>query len=332
MKEDRFEDRYSIHPLVHEWIRERPEMSASQQALWCQIAATTLSRSILFPPPLGDTEVNRSMRRQLRQHINHIQQCQESINKRLKENRTRRNRWLPAVHSTFDRHRAQEAARYSRVYSECGDYEHAKELQSKVRDFVIRTLGEDHTLSILAGPLLARNLYDLSRVSESTVLQRRIHQVCVASLGEDHWLTLRVTDQLGSILWFQGRWAESLALHQRAVEGMTRIYGKDHKNTLKALDHQARVIVRNLDYEKAAELYLKAWEGLKWQLGELHFDTLEVLEDLAICRIRLDAKYLPESHEQMMLVVDQRRKVLGKEHPYTLLAICSLGRVKSAMG
>jgi tetratricopeptide (TPR) repeat protein len=34
----------------------------------------------------------------------------------------------------------------------------------------------------------------------------------------------------------------------------------------------------------------------------------------------------------MLLILEHRRKTLGKEQPYTLLAICNLGQVKLAMG
>lgn len=54
-------DSYSLHPLVAEWARERPDASLTeheflaQQALAARSAAMILSASILLPP-LGDTD------------------------------------------------------------------------------------------------------------------------------------------------------------------------------------------------------------------------------------------------------------------------------------
>jgi tetratricopeptide (TPR) repeat protein len=330
-KQDRLERRYCMHPLVHKWVRERPEMSASQQALWCQVTSTILSRDVLFPP-LGDSETERSMRRELLPHIIHVRGCQQVIRDRLKENRADRKRYLSAIEPNFGSLQAIEAARFSRVYSECGLFSEAFQLQSRVRNFVIQKLGEDHVLSIQITLLLTGTLFELTRTLEATQLQRRLYEVCVDSLGQDHPLTLKVADILGSVLCFHGRWSESFALHQRSVEGMKRVLGEDHEDTFKAILNLARVYLRTMEFEKSAELHQLAWEGLKKQLGELHVDTIACLEDLSMCRLRLGESYLADCYEKMTFIFEHRRKTLGKEQPYTLLSICNLGRVKSAMG
>ncbi|KAI1777835.1 hypothetical protein F4818DRAFT_326973 [Hypoxylon cercidicola] len=331
MSQDRAQGRYYMHPLVHKWVRERAEMATSQQALWCQVATTVLARSISFPP-LGDTEYERDMRRELLPHIIHVRGCEGDIRKRLQENRARRRSLWPAIHVEFGRHQALESARFSRVYSECGLFHEALQLQSRVRDFAVQALGEAHPLAIRITLFQAGTLYELSRASEATKLQRRMYDVCLESLGQYQPLTLTVTDMLASSLCFMGQWSASLSLHQKAVEGMTTIYGKRHVNTLKAIRNLARVHLRYLDIRKSSEFCLVAWEGMKEELGETHVETMISLEDLAMTRLRLGAEYLPECHERMDFVLRQREKALGKEHPYTLLAICNLGRVKSAMG
>lgn len=78
MKQDKVEDRYSMHHLVHRWVRERPRMSTWYQSLWCQVTVTTLARSINLPP-LGDSEDERSMIRELRPQIDHARSYQATI-------------------------------------------------------------------------------------------------------------------------------------------------------------------------------------------------------------------------------------------------------------
>lgn len=170
MKQERSDERYCMHPLVHKWVRERPEMSASQQALWSQVTATILASSVLFPP-LGDNENDRSMRRELLPHILHVRSCQATIAHRLKENRgTRKSIW-PGIAPSWGRHQALEAARFSVVYSECGLFQEALQLQSKVRDFAVSALGEQHPLAIKVTLFLTGTLYELSRASEATRIQ-----------------------------------------------------------------------------------------------------------------------------------------------------------------
>src|SRR5947207_932403 len=41
---------------------------------------------------------------------------------------------------------------------------------------------------------------------------------------------------------------------------------------------------------------------------------------------------LERARQLMLVVVEQRKKKLGKEHPYTLWAICNLARVESVQG
>jgi tetratricopeptide (TPR) repeat protein len=328
---DRLENRYCMHRLVHKWVRERPDISTSQQALWCQVASTVLARCILFPP-LGEEEHERSMRRELLPHIIEVQKCQKVIRDRLIENRAGRKLYWPVTDTEFGKLQAIEAARFSRVYLECGLFNIAHQLQSKVRTFVIERLGEEHMISIRITLFLTVTLYNLSRASDATQLQRRVYDVCLKSLGQHHPLTLKVTDSLASSLCFQGRWSESLTLHERAIEGMTVVFGKAHENTLLAMNNLAKLYERYMEFEKCVELHRVAWEGMKERLGELHFDTLLCLEDLATSSLRLGGEYLLKAHDMMTFVLERRREMLVKEHPYILLAIANLGRVKSALG
>ncbi|KAF2430668.1 hypothetical protein EJ08DRAFT_697146 [Tothia fuscella] len=339
MKQDRVEDRYSMHPLVHKWVRERPEMLISHQALWCQVAMTTLAKSILLPP-LDDTGVGRKTRRELLPHIVHVRNCQVTIADRLEENKGLRNSFWPTTAQTstrFGRLQADQFARFSRVYSECGLFDEALQLQLRVRSFVADMLGEDHPLSIRLTLFASGTLWELSRTTEATQFQRRAYQNCKDSLGEHHPLTLDVTDLLGSALLLKGRYTEAHTLHKKNVEEVRKLYGEHHEKTFKALRSLGRVHSRWMEYEEASRLHQIAWEGMKECLGETHLETLSCLEDLAMSFVRHDGEpyenmdaHLVKSHERMEFVYDQRRRLLGREQPYTLLAYFYWAQVKAA--
>ena len=339
MRQDRVESRYSMHPLVHQWVRERPDTGISHQSLWCQVAMTTLAKNILRPP-LGDTDNERYMRRELLPHIVHVRECQTVIKKRLEENRTLVKPFWPAPKDNFGRLQADESARFSRVYSECGLFNEALQLQYRALAFLTQMLSENHPLTIRVTLFVSGTLWELTRVAEATQLQRRALQVCVESHGEDHPLTLDVADLLGSALTLKGRWAEALAIHEDNVRKMCRLYGGDHEKTLKSIRNVARLHYRYMEYDKATELHQVAWEGMKRQLTETHLETLICLEDLAMSYLRhyaepadqVSNEQLLQSHERIEFVLEQRRKVLGKEQPYTLLASLYLAQLKSALG
>ncbi|PVH78575.1 hypothetical protein DL98DRAFT_634265 [Cadophora sp. DSE1049] len=56
------------------------------------------------------------------------------------------------------------------------------------------------------------------------------------------------------------------------------------------------------------------------------------MEDLAMFYMDCGEEFLEAAHQMMTEVLHQRKTRLGKEQPFTLLAICNLARVKSALG
>jgi hypothetical protein len=71
---------------------------------------------------------------------------------------------------------------------------------------------------------------------------------------------------------------------------------------------------------------------MKGVLGPTHLSTLIAMEGLALTYLELGGEMLNPAHNLMVQVVAQRKKKLGQEHPYTLLPICNLARIKSTVG
>ena len=105
---------YSMHPLVHTWIRERPQMSTGDQAIWCQAAITVLTRSILLPP-LDTVASAESLRRHLLPHVRHVQNSQDNINARLQQNRSTRRKLLPVTAPRLGERQVWDLAKFSLV-------------------------------------------------------------------------------------------------------------------------------------------------------------------------------------------------------------------------
>jgi tetratricopeptide (TPR) repeat protein len=336
MRQDRATGRYSMHRLVHKWVRERPEMSTSHQALWCQISMTTLAYSIRRPPH-GDTEDESRTRRELLPHIRHVFEHHKNIEQRLEENAAQAGR-LWWVTKSYGRLEAEQDVRFARVYGETGHFDEARKLQERALAFVSARLGPDHPIAIGLSLLVSQSLWELSEMDKAAQRQRQARQLCVDTWGDDHPLTLDVTDLLGSVLYFKGRWLEAQSLHICNTEKLKKLYGEKNEKTLKSIRNTARLYYRWMDYKKATELYQLSWEGMKDIRGDTHLEALFSLEDLAMSYVRFEEdtnprreEHLALSHQYMQIVYDQRKEQLGAEHPYTLLAILFFARTKSEM-
>jgi len=338
MRQDRTNSQFSMHRLVHKWVRERPEMSTSHQALWCQISLTTLAFSVRRPPN-GDTEEESRARRELLPHVQHVCEHQKDIEIRLGENAAGVRRVWPVTKS-YGRLEAEQDVRFGRVYGETGHFDKARQLQERASEFVASRLGPDHPIAVGLSLLVSQSLWEMSEMDRATKRQRQARQLCIDTWGEDHPLTLDITDLLGSALYFKGRWTEAQSLHVRTTEMMTRLYGEKHEKTLKSIRNTARLHYRWMDYEKATELFLMSWNGMKELRGETHLETLFSLEDLAMSYVRYEEEnpdprretHIALAYKYMTIVYETRKQQLGPEHHWTLLAVLYLARAKSEMG
>ena len=96
-----------------------------------------LSHCILLPP-LGSTIEDEELRKDLLPHIDHVQDCQRSIEQRMRDIRMARMKPWPIFERGFDRDKAVMYAKYSTVYMQNGRWEEAKRLQLAVRNFTMK--------------------------------------------------------------------------------------------------------------------------------------------------------------------------------------------------
>ncbi|EFW98742.1 kinesin light chain [Grosmannia clavigera kw1407] len=325
---DKESGHYSMHRLVHWWVRERPEMSTAHQAVWCHVSATTLAWSVRRPPH-GDGDDKSRARRRLLPHVRHVQECQTDLDRRLGANAAKLRpswswSWPRAERQVqltahqygsscyYRRVQAEQDVRFSRVYVDTGCFHEARLLQERALAFVSGRLGRDHPFAIRLSLLLSVTLWQLSEIDEAMRHQREARALCIATLGEHHPLTLDVTELLRSALYMKGRWAEATSLHERNIKTLHLLYGEAHEKTLRCMRNLARLHYHYMEYDRATHLYQTAWRGMRKALGESHLETLTCLEDLAMSYVRYDEEAEPSttagadnaslalSHEQMV--------------------------------
>ena len=331
------DDSYSMHPAVHLWVRERPEMTTADQAIWCRVAATILTQAILLPP-LGDKEEDEILRRDLLPHIGHVQHHEQKIRATFLANQENRRKLWPVLQPRLDRRRAIQLVKFSLVYTQCDHLEEAKELQLEVADFAEKTLGIEHTATMDILLLLSSTYWRLNRSEEAAELQRRVLDVCTKARGKDDLKTLKIMDAYGSSLWQQGRILEARKVHEAAFKGLRKVLGESNVDTLRAMGNLGRAIGKDFHFTKAIMMQSKALSGLRHKLGSTHLDTLIALDNLAMAyydRAAFGFGHPQDLDRAVKLeeeVFEKRKEKLGREHLFTLWAGLNLARIEALRG
>lgn len=331
------DDSYSMHPAVHLWVRERPEMKIADQAVWCQVTANILTQAILLPP-LGDKEEDEILRRDLLPHVRHVQNNEQIIRAKFLENQESRRKVWPVLQSRLDRGRAVQLVKFSLVYSQCGFLEAAEKLQIQVADFAIKMLGMEHTATMDILLLLSSTYWQLTRIQEAADLQQQVLEACIHVRGKNDLKTLKIMDAYGSTRWQQGRIPEARKIHETAVGGFKKVLGDNHVDTLRAMGNLGRAIGKDFRFTEAIKIHSKVVSGLRDKLGNSHLDTLIALDNLAMAYFdraafgyghRGDLDHAVEIEQE---VFEQRKEKLGREHIYTLWAGLNIARIKALRG
>ncbi|ERF69939.1 hypothetical protein EPUS_05483 [Endocarpon pusillum Z07020] len=328
-------DSYSIHPLVHKWARERPDMSIAEQGVWSEAAAVLLSSCILIPP-LGNTREEEHMRTYLLPHVDHVRQCQASIEQRMRDKRMARMKPWPIFEGGFNGEKALMYAKFSLVYAQNGHWEEAKRLQLAVKDFTMQVLGLEHANTRRIMLVLSDTLFHLGQSDDAAALQKQVLDACTTHMGADHHDTLVAKCKLGESRFLQGRHSDAKKLQEEAVTALTERHGLYHEDTLNAIDDLGRTVLMfytDESIKRARELHLTAVDGMKKVHGHDHSRTLKACENLCAAAVQSgDQNHLEDAHEMMIQVFETRKENLGREHAYTLLAMVNLALVKSGLG
>jgi len=332
---------YFIHALVHQWLRMR-EPHRSVQALWCECASTVVASCI----DIGfwtskKKHVERSLNpRSLLPHVDHIEKVRKELDTYFRHCDKLcpwlfRPGWLcsPSV----GRGQAEKWAKFSIVYSYCGQYHDAYALQQDLYDYVVPRRGKEDTISIGVTRLLAGSNFHLTRTPAAGELLNDVVMACEYIYGQNHTETLKAQDDLGFVRCLQGRFIEARKLLSEAYEGLDKLEGESRKENLDAIMnaqcHLAIVQLRYFEFDKARQLLEPAVEELQ---REKNGDpqTLNAMQDLAETYAILGERgpLLDRAKEMMLQVLDAREKMGGNEHPLTLLARKNLAEVNFAMG
>ncbi|KAL3450886.1 hypothetical protein BJX65DRAFT_322376 [Aspergillus insuetus] len=316
---------YWMHPLVHTWVRQRPETCTAEQAVWCHAAATVLLRSIfIIAPEFMDQDAR--LKRQVSPHLESVRSNRKEIASRLKENRSAHGRLLHQFSRLFpqfssQRNQVLEDAKYSLT------------LQRQVREYITAMLGPESRLGVQNTVFLSVNLKLQTWNNEARQLLQQALRGCKRLSGPDHYKTLMINDMLGTVCLSCSRLREAQALHQDVVNRFNSLkeFGPDHEDTLTAIHHLALVKQRFLQHDEAFILLKDVHERLgKKSPGK--DKALDAQNDLAGIYGFMGERHLPQALALSEGVTQLRAERLGDNSLSTLISKLTTTKINIAMG
>ena len=302
-------DTWSMHPMVHFWARER--LDTQNQKVWAEVAATTLALSITP----GFESSGQAYRRSLVSHIDSSLQIEQSLS--LLEHRD-------------DTFHVSKIVKFATIYSECGDWIKARDLQEEAMKIKTKTLGQEHPETLDAMTALAWSYWNLSSRNKALGLQRIVMETSARALGANHTKTLNAMSSLALTYWLCGSRTEAEPLAEKAVNGLKVTLGQGHPETLTAMETLGRVYMHRGRSHDAKPLLVHAYETRKNMFGADHPDTLTAMAELGMTYHALGN--LTEAEAILEAVVAKRKRVLGQQHAYTLWAINDLSKIYCDQG
>lgn len=317
-------------------------MTVRDQAVWCEVAMHTLSRSILLPPLDEAVDPHASLTTKVLPHIISLRNFQRNIESTFMHNREKRNKAWPVPDSVLSPSRTVFLVKSAVVFSKCGEFEKAEQtLRDVMRLYhpLLRILDFRIEHVILAA---SDCLWEQCRINEAANLREQAFNVVLQDFGPDHPETLWLMGILGESRFEQGLFAESIEILTKAMVGMKKLSdsNSDTFHVHEQLGTRLRACSR---LEDAKICHETAVAGFKRCLGENDERTLIATEELAKTYKALgtqegetneepDREYLQAAYKHASFVVEQRKKLLGNDHPRAWRVQRTLCNVRAAMG
>ena len=296
---------YSIHPLVHQWSKDR--MSMSQKRCMMHV-----SRLILVNCITGEmTAENIAFNRVLVPHIKANYQSE------------RKNGFKRVFNDN-------EYSKFSYVFHENGMWKDAEDLDYQIVEMRMKEQGMKHPSTLTSMANLAVTYLHQGKYEEARELELEVLDLCNNVLGPEHPDTLISMGNLARTYADQGKYEEAFELELKVLDLRTKVLGPEHPHTLTSMNNLASKYSAKGKYEEAGELALKVLDLRTKVLGPEHPGTLISMGNLAGTYYN-QGKY-EEAGELQLTVLNLHTKVLGPEHPHTLTSMCNLAVAYSCQG
>ena len=303
--------RFSLHPLVQDWIKLKSSGPDSQSKT--REAIVILAGFINVP---DIHELTLQMKQTILLHVN------ASI-----ENEAR---FLNHDNGMESSSLVHAATLFALFYQSQGQYEKAEAMYNRALIGSEKMLGRDDISTLDVVHNLADLYGDQGRLAEAESLYNRALAGCEKALGLDHTSTLDTVNNLGLLYSDQGRLAEAEMMYDRALTGTEKTLGRDHISTLDTVNNLGLLYSDQGRPAEAEMMYNRALTGMEKTLGRDHTSTLGTVNNLG--NLYKNQGRLAEAEMVYNRALMGMEKMLGRDHTSTLGTVNNLGNLYSDQG
>ncbi|KAF9557315.1 TPR-like protein [Agrocybe pediades] len=295
---------YSVHPLIHEWVRNK---HISHNRTLSQDAHIIMLSSISFDVVLYQQTITP-----LLPHIKAYLQYTLDI---IPSNPGYNDYILERLHF---------------FYNKASLLNEEKNILPVLNEYRKQVLGDKHpkTLAIMKemGTWYSRQGKKedaLSTLNNTLSLMKEVY-------GDRGQITLDTMREIAWLYHSMEKHKDAEVMTKEVLDLQNQTLGKLHRDTLETMNNLALIYSRLGEYAKANELLTEATESTRKLLGNDHPDTLERLGNLV--SLYLDQQKLDEAASILVALVDTQTRVAGEEHKDTLSSMHHLAYCLDAQG
>ncbi|KAF6756344.1 hypothetical protein DFP72DRAFT_893926 [Ephemerocybe angulata] len=337
IKQDAKTRRYSIHPLIHQWGRDRHPSAV--QLEHSRKAGSLLVLAAMYNGGVNMRLINRHVvhyavhysqsgslesaywddyNEWFRIALDHTPGFSQTVEEIDTKVLMQRKMMLGEMHPRSVR----AMSRLVITYASLGKDKEAEDLSLQVVSLQRSTLGEDHLDTIMSTNNLALMYTKRGSYQAAEEMTMKLMDQTKRVLGDAHLLTLTSISNLSSIYHRQGKWAEAERLALDAFGQRKKFLGETHPSTLDSLHILGTLYFDQKKYEEAEDAERWLLEYHRSILGEGHFSTTESMARLA--RVYVAREKYAQAVDLQAEVVAAKASLLGEKHVETLSAIANL--------
>ncbi|KAI9781791.1 MAG: hypothetical protein M1816_002181 [Peltula sp. TS41687] len=307
------ESRFSLHPLVAEWLRLRADQTGRHKYT---IEAVNVVMKYLIVHDKGSFTFPLQARLEVLSHIDMCLQNEEE--------------YLQNPDESDDTVLSAAALGFALLYQDFSRYQEAEAMLRRALPWYEKTLGPENRSTLDSVANLGLLCFHQARLAEAEVMYLRALTGKEKTLGPDHESTLDTVNNLGSLYFNQHKLADAEAWYQRALAGYENRLGPEHASTLSVVNNLGFLYFTQDKRADAEAMYQRALAGSEKTLGPEHTATLDTVHHLGMLYSKQDRLADGESMHRRALA--GLEKTLGPEHITTLQTVNNLGNLYADQG
>ena len=351
---------YTIHPLVHCWIRDRHDPDRFQHQRAQNTAIALLQEAMLADTCHG----GYALRNRLVPHLDTwVRPCLDDPNvgkenwRILGHHEEEQIGVLEAAAGTyFDAGRLKDAedlwgkvfqwrmknlgatdpdtsrarVKLAEVYRRIGKFHKATTLDQESLEILRNLRGPEHPDTLQAMLDLGWTYAEAGNIIGAEKLERAVVAARAKLHGSDSFEVALARGNLGVTLWRMHHFDEAEEELRVALDGKLKVYGREHPSTLLTLGNLASAVRGLKRWASAENLGREFFETRKALLGEKHQDVARSMSHLGVTYLEAGrAELAYELHTKALEIIQE---AVGGYHLHTLDAMEFLSKAMISLG